>query len=49
MKGAFLWGGAIAGAIAGMMVSSLVGNPGIAMGLGAIAGMVLSQAVYFRR
>ncbi len=49
MKGTFLWIGAIAGAIAGILASSLVGNLGVAMGVGAIGGMVLSQAIYFRR
>jgi hypothetical protein len=49
MKGTFLWVGAVAGAIAGYFVSSFVGNLGLALGGGAIVGMVLSQAFYFRR
>jgi hypothetical protein len=49
MKGTFLWVGALAGAIAGYFAASFVGNLGLALGGGAIAGMVVSQAFYFRR
>ena len=49
MKGAFMWVGAVIGALGGMFFWKYVGNLGLAMGLGAIAGMILSQTVYFRK
>ena len=48
-KGPYLWGGAALGAVGGFLASSFVGNLGIALGVGAILGIVFSQAVYHRK
>lgn len=45
----YLWVGAASGAVVGFMASSFVGNLGIALGVGAIIGMVFSQAFYHRK
>ena len=49
MKEVFLWGGAALGAFGGYLASGFVGNLGIALGVGAILGIVFSQAIYHQK
>jgi uncharacterized membrane protein YoaK (UPF0700 family) len=49
LRGVYMWVGAALGVVVGFLASSFVGNLGLALGVGAVAGMVFGQAAFFRR
>ena len=42
-----MWVGLVLGAIAGLFASQMMGN-GAMIGVGAVVGLILSQAIYSR-
>ncbi len=47
LRGRYMWVGLFGGAVAGFFAMQMTGN-GMAIGIGAVAGVILSQAVYSR-
>lgn len=47
LRGRYMWIGLFGGAIAGVFAMQMTGN-GAMIGVGAVAGVILSQAIYSR-
>jgi uncharacterized membrane protein YoaK (UPF0700 family) len=47
LRGRYMWVGLVLGAIAGLFASQMMGN-GAMIGVGAVVGLILSQAIYSR-
>ena len=47
LRGRYMWVGLIGGAVVGVFAMQMTGN-GLAIGIGAVAGVILSQAIYSR-
>lgn len=47
LRGRYMWIGLILGAIAGIFASQMLDN-GAMVGVGAVIGVILSQAIYSR-
>ena len=47
LRGRYMWIGLALGAIAGLVASQMMGN-GALIGVGAVLGVILSQAIYSR-
>ena len=47
LRGRYMWIGLLGGAVAGIFAMQMTGN-GAMIGVGAVAGVILSQAIYSR-
>ncbi|MGE0393108.1 MAG: hypothetical protein AB7I25_00815 [Vicinamibacterales bacterium] len=47
LRGRYMWVGLLGGAVAGIFAMQVTGN-GAMIGVGAVAGVILSQAIYSR-
>ena len=47
LRGHYMWVGLVLGAIGGVFASQMLGN-GVMIGVGAVLGVILSQAIYSR-
>ena len=47
LRGRYMWVGLVLGAIGGVFASQMLGN-GVMIGVGAVLGVILSQAIYSR-
>ncbi len=47
LRGRYMWVGLLGGAIAGIFAMQVTGS-GAMIGVGAVAGVILSQAIYSR-
>ena len=47
LRGRYMWVGLVLGAIGSVFASQMLGN-GVMIGVGAVLGVILSQAIYSR-
>ena len=47
LRGRYMWVGLVLGAVVGLVASQMVAN-GTLIGVGAVVGVILSQAIYSR-